>query len=175
MAKNSLDHVSTKWIVKKIRSKYVTKNMFLFFFFFNGLETELVPNVHNPKLLLRWSFLMSYCCLSLQASEESWAHRLQSDETCTEAQTPVSSFPLVFFFGLPFDTSHLARNLVSPFVPGKRRVAVSATRSGRSPPKQTPWLILASCWERGWGRKKSKVPANHSEGYCLCDWELPLL
>lgn len=52
MANNNLDHVSTKWIVKKIRSKYVTKNMFCFVFFYR-LETELVPNVHNLKLLLR--------------------------------------------------------------------------------------------------------------------------
>lgn len=86
--------MSTKWIVKRIRLKYVTKNIFFF-----KLETDLVTSVHNPKFLLCWAYLMCYSSLSLQAGEESWAHRLQSDETSTEAQTPVSSFLL--FLALP--------------------------------------------------------------------------
>lgn len=81
--------MSIKWIVKRIRWKYVTENML----------RQLDTSVYNPKFLLCWAYLMCYSCLSLQAGEESWAHRLQSDETGAEAQTPVSSFRL--FLSLP--------------------------------------------------------------------------
>lgn len=39
---------------------------------------------------------------SLQAGEEAWANRFQSDETVTETQTPVSSFSYSAFFDLWF-------------------------------------------------------------------------
>lgn len=107
----------------------------------------------------------------LQAGEETWANRLQSDETVTETQTPVSSFsccPFLWHWVLSSCTfmsktmltlsEHLC---VWPcFFVGKLRAAGSVTRWRPSLLKWTLWLISASSCGRGWGRKKSKVRAN---------------
>lgn len=142
---------------------------------------------HGKKSFLLFFFLcwnVLVCCRntykticpfsSPQASEENWANRLQSDETVTETQTPVSSSSGSFFSAVWWYRQAPCLAATSPvccvFIVEKWRPFGSARQSRCSLLKRTLWLISVSIWGRGWGRKKSKVRANNYRVFSLWEW-----